>query len=99
MALLSLGAATPYSYDARSGEITLPLRDAISTLKSKYHRAVVWATDLKTGKRVEATWVFRLPGTNTTPEREKALPVVTPAPVVATVAATPSAHTGGSPKR
>lgn len=98
MALLSLGAVTPYSYDSRSGEITLPLRDAISTLKSKYHRAVVWATDRETGKRVEATWVFRLPGTNP-PEREKPLPVVTPAPVIATVAATPSAHTGGSPKR
>src|SRR5688572_769612 len=39
MALLSLGTTVPYSYDARSGEITLTLRDALSNLKSKYHRA------------------------------------------------------------
>ena len=94
MALLSLGAATPYAYDARSGEITLTLRDALSTLKAKYHRAVVWATDLKTGKRVEATWVFRLPDPNAP---DKALPAVTPARVIASTV--PAAHTGGSPKR
>jgi peptidoglycan/xylan/chitin deacetylase (PgdA/CDA1 family) len=94
MALLSLGSTMPYSYDARSGEITLTLRDALSNLKSKYHRAVVWATDMKTGKRVEATWVFRMP------EPEKPLPPVTPARVVASTAApAPAAHTGGSPKR
>jgi peptidoglycan/xylan/chitin deacetylase (PgdA/CDA1 family) len=100
MALLSLGATTPYSYDARSGEITLTLHDAISTLKTKYHRAVVWATDRETGKRVEATWVFRLPDPNKPADSEKALPTVTPARVIAsTVATTPSVHTGGSPKR
>lgn len=98
MALLSLGATVPYSYDARSGEVTLTFRDALSTLKSKYHRAVVWATDLKTGKRVEATWVFRLPDPNALPVPTKALPVVTPAKVAAT-SVTPAAHTGGSPKR
>jgi peptidoglycan/xylan/chitin deacetylase (PgdA/CDA1 family) len=89
MALLSLGTTVPYSYDARSGEITLMLSEALSNLKSKYHRAVVWATDMKTGKRVEATWVFRKP------EEEKPLPVVTPV-LASTV---PAAHTGGSPKR
>ena len=61
MALLSLGSVVPYSYDARSGEVTLRLEDAITSLKSKYHRAVVWATDRKTGKRVEATWTFQFP--------------------------------------
>ena len=91
MALLSLGSTVPYSYDTRSGEITLTLGDALSSLKSKYHRAVVWATDLKTGKRVEATWVFRMP------EPEKALPPVTPAPVLASTV--PGVHTGGSPKK
>jgi hypothetical protein len=89
MALLSLGTTVPYSYDARSGEITLMLSEALSSLKSKYHRAVVWATDMKTGKRVEATWVFKKP------EEEKPLPVVTPV-LASTV---PAAHTGGSPKR
>jgi peptidoglycan/xylan/chitin deacetylase (PgdA/CDA1 family) len=97
MALLSLGATVPYSYDARSGEITLTLHDALSNLKSRYHRAVVWATDTKTGKRVEASWVFRLPDPNALPP-SKPLPVVTPARVVA-ASALPSAHTGGSPKR
>lgn len=99
MALLSLGATMPYSYDARSGEVTLTLGEAISKIKSKYHRAVVWATDLKTGKRVEATWVFRLPDPNALPGPSKALPVVTPARVMATTIPTPAAHTGGSPKR
>jgi peptidoglycan/xylan/chitin deacetylase (PgdA/CDA1 family) len=97
MALLSLGATVPYSYDARSGEITLTLQDAISNLKSKYHRAVVWATDVKTGKRVEATWVFRLPTPTPLPSPTKALPIVTPAHVAAS--AMPGVHTGGSPKR
>jgi peptidoglycan/xylan/chitin deacetylase (PgdA/CDA1 family) len=97
MALLSLGATVPYAYDARSGEVTLTLSDAISSLKSKYHRAVVWATDIKTGKRVEASWVFRLPDVNPIPP-QKALPVVTPARVVATVVPGP-VHAGGSPKK
>ncbi|HYC61592.1 MAG TPA: polysaccharide deacetylase family protein [Thermoanaerobaculia bacterium] len=91
MALLSLGATMPYSYDARSGEITLKLREAVSTLKSKYHRAVVWATDVKTGKRVEASWVFKLPDPNAPP----APPAV--APVLASTL--PAGHQGGSPKR
>jgi peptidoglycan/xylan/chitin deacetylase (PgdA/CDA1 family) len=99
MALLSLGATTPYAYDARNGEITLTLRDALSTLKSKYHRAVVWATDRETGKRVEATWVFRLPDPNKPAEPEKALPAVTPTRVVASTVPAPAVHTGGSPKR
>lgn len=102
MALLSLGTTVPYSYDARSGEITLTAREALSNLKTKYHRAIVWATDVKTGKRVEGSWVFRLPDPNAPPET-KPLPAVTPAKVVtASVVAAPApaaAHTGGSPKR
>jgi len=35
--------------------------DAMKTLKGTYHRAVVWAKDAKTGRRVEASWSFRLP--------------------------------------
>jgi len=91
MALLSLGAVVPYSYDARSGEISLVLQDALHTLTAKYNRAVVWATDLKTGKRVEATWVFRLP--------EPETPEVPMPPVTARVVATGPVQTGGSPKR
>lgn len=95
MALLSLGSTVPYSYDARSGEITLTLREAVSTLKSKYHRAVVWATDLKTGKRVEATWVFKIGD----PNAPKPLPKVTPATTPVLASTIPAVHSGGSPKR
>lgn len=96
MALLSLGATVPYSYDAHNGEVTLALNEAITSLKAKYHRAVVWATDIKSGKRVEATWVFRMPEPPKPPEAPKALPAVTPARVV-TTASTPT-PTGGSPR-
>lgn len=95
MALLSLGSAIPYSYDARSGEVRLTLSNALASLKSKVHRAVVWGTDLKTGKRVEATWVFRVPDPNA-PAPAPPAPAAT-APVVA--AATPAVHAGSSPKR
>jgi peptidoglycan/xylan/chitin deacetylase (PgdA/CDA1 family) len=105
MALLSLGSTVPYSYDARSGSISLVLEDAISSLKAKSHRAVVWATDLKTGKRVEATWTFKL----TDPAAPKPAEPATPAPATAATAAaaasvvrapvTTAAAAGGSPKR
>ena len=98
MALLSLGSAVPYSYDARNGAISIAVREGISAIKSKVHRAVVWGTDVKTGKRVEATWVFRLPD----PAKPKpATPAGTPpAGVVAAAAVTaPPVQAGGSPKR
>jgi len=109
MALLSLGSTLPYSYDARSGEVTLRLQNAIADLKSKYHRAVVWATDLKTGKRVEATWVFKLPdpappatavaqGTAAKPAPPKAAPAKAAVAAAAMVPGLP-APSGGSPKR
>lgn len=88
MALLSLGSTVPYSYDARSGEVTLRLENAIADLKSKYHRAVVWATDIKTGKRVEATWVFKLPDANA-PEPKPAVAPVAVAKVTPAKPATP----------
>jgi peptidoglycan/xylan/chitin deacetylase (PgdA/CDA1 family) len=57
MALLSLGT-TPYSYDPRDGSISLVVRD---TLQGSVQRAIVWGTEAKSGKRVEAVWSFRLP--------------------------------------
>ena len=94
MALLSLGNTVPYSYDAKNGAISLAVRDGITALKSRYHRAVVWGTDVKTGKRVEATWVFRLPD----PAKPPAPPEQTaPARVVAASAV--AAPLGSSPKR
>ncbi|HUP60327.1 MAG TPA: polysaccharide deacetylase family protein [Thermoanaerobaculia bacterium] len=95
MALLSLGAAKPYSYDARTGEVTLTLSDAIGSLPSKFHRAVVWGTELKTGKRVEATWVFRVGPPPTPPP---SAPPAAPAAAV-TAAAASADPLGGSPKR
>jgi peptidoglycan/xylan/chitin deacetylase (PgdA/CDA1 family) len=90
MALLSLGSAVPYSYDARNGAISIAVRDGISAIKSKAHRAVVWGIDVKTGKRVEATWVFRLP------EPPKPAP---PQPARVVAAAVTGSVSGGSPKR
>jgi peptidoglycan/xylan/chitin deacetylase (PgdA/CDA1 family) len=97
MALLSLGSIVPYSYDAKNGAISIAVRDGITALKSRYHRAVVWGTDRKTGRRVEATWVFRLPDPN-----KPAAPPAQPAGVVAAaaVSATPIQTGGGSsPKK
>ncbi|HYK02767.1 MAG TPA: polysaccharide deacetylase family protein [Thermoanaerobaculia bacterium] len=100
MALLSLGSTLPYSYDARSGEVTLRLQEAVASLKSKYHRAVVWATDRTTGKRVEATWVFRLPDPNAPKPPQQALPPVTPRVVAASMVPGAAANpAGGSPKK
>ncbi len=76
MALLSLTDTIPYTYDAQSGAVTLMMRDALSSLKARYHRAIVWANDAKTGRRVEASWVFRLPDPNAPPPP----PPVAPAP-------------------
>lgn len=105
MALLSLGSTLPYSYDARSGEVTLRLKNSIADLKSKHHRAVVWGTDAKTGQRVEATWVFRLPDANAPvvpkPAIAQAAPAK-PAPAKAAVAAAsmiPGVPAGGQPKK
>jgi peptidoglycan/xylan/chitin deacetylase (PgdA/CDA1 family) len=93
MALLSLGNAVPYSYDAKNGAISLAVSEGIAALKARYHRAVVWGTDTKTGKRVEATWVFRLPDPAKPPApAEQPMPKVVAASAVA-------APVGASPKR
>ena len=95
MALLSLGNAMPYSYDAKNGAISIAVRDGIAALKSRYHRAVVWGTDRKTGKRVEATWVFRLPDPNKPPAPPHQVAPAASGVVVSAAAAPVS----GSPKR
>ncbi|HEY0142981.1 MAG TPA: polysaccharide deacetylase family protein [Thermoanaerobaculia bacterium] len=83
IALLSLGNALPYSYDARDGSVSLALRNAISSFQSRHHRAIVWGTNMKTGKRVEASFVLQLP------DPKKAVPPAappapgSPSPVVA----------------
>jgi hypothetical protein len=95
MALLSLGSPIPYSYDARNGSITIVLRDALDSMKARYHRAVVWGTDMKTGKRVEASFLLRFPD----PPAAPATPAAA-APAAATTAAhvAVAAH-GGSQRK
>ncbi|HVR37647.1 MAG TPA: hypothetical protein VMU84_01015, partial [Thermoanaerobaculia bacterium] len=90
MALLSLSDSIPYSYDARSGAVTLVVRDALKSLKSQYHRAIVWATDAKTGRRVEASWVFHIPDPNAPPPAPAPAPTVPPPPATAPAASAAS---------
>lgn len=100
MALLSLGSALPYSYDATNGSISLIVRDALSSIQGRYHRAIVWATDKKTGKRVEASWVLRMPDPNAPvplPATTALPPVIPTSGPAAPAAAAPHA-TGGIPK-
>jgi peptidoglycan/xylan/chitin deacetylase (PgdA/CDA1 family) len=71
MALLSVPGSLPFSYDPRTGAISVAaVKDA---LKGTYQRALVWATDAKSGKRIEASWIFKLP--------EVRLPVIAPAAI------------------
>ena len=78
MALLGVGSLVPYAYDAKTGSITLMINDAMKSLKGSYHRAVVWAKDSKTGKRIEASWTFKLPD-EALPSK---IPAVAPAQIV-----------------
>jgi len=59
MALLSAAGSLPYSYDPETGAISVAA--VKESLQGTYQRALVWATDAKSGKRVEASWVFKLP--------------------------------------
>lgn len=97
MALLSAGSAMPFSYDAKDGCVSIVVRDALSSLKTRYHRAIVWGVDRKTGKRVEASWVLRLPDPNPAvppvPAPAGAAPAVSAASMVGSVGG------GSSPKR
>lgn len=61
LALLSLDTIAPYSYDAATGSVSLRLPGELTATGKRQHQAVVWARDAKSGKRVEATWTFRLP--------------------------------------
>src|ERR1044071_4845836 len=82
LALMSSTATTvPFAYDPHDGSITMTVKDALKGLQ----RAIVWATDSKSGKRLEGTWLFKIP--------EPA--PATPPPVPATAAA-PVAGGGGT---
>ena len=96
MALISAPSQTPFAYDAKDGSITMVLKDAVDALRGKYQRALVWATDAKTGKRVEASWTFKVPD-QTLPQTP--LPLVQPAtlaPATSSSTSTSIASSGGS---
>jgi peptidoglycan/xylan/chitin deacetylase (PgdA/CDA1 family) len=96
MALLSLASPLPYSYDARTGAVSLAVSDALTSLKGQYHRAVVWATDAKTGKRIEASWAFHLPAEEPLPTSSA---VTAPPPQAAAAAAATAAPARREPVR
>ena len=80
-ALMNVMGTTPFSYDPHDGSISLTLKDVKDSLKGKYQRVLLWATDLKTGKRVEASWTFKLPeppAPAAQPALDAPLPTVTP---------------------
>jgi peptidoglycan/xylan/chitin deacetylase (PgdA/CDA1 family) len=57
MALMSpAGATVPFAYDPHDGSITMTIKETLKGLQ----RAIVWAND-KSGKRLEATWLFKIP--------------------------------------
>ena len=106
MTLMNAGGSEPFSYDPRDGSITLTVKEA---LNGKFQRALVWANDVKTGKRVEGMWSFRLPETYASVDpacltkdiQPTTLPTQLAAPLVATppanggAAAVPAASSGG----
>jgi hypothetical protein len=90
MALLSVPGALPFSYDPSTGAISVAaVKEA---LKGTYQRALVWATDAKSGKRIEASWIFKLPE-----PRLPVMPVVITDPLhVAPADAAPQAQSGAA---
>jgi peptidoglycan/xylan/chitin deacetylase (PgdA/CDA1 family) len=56
MALVSTGGPVPYAYDAQNGLISLVISEELT---GSLQRALVWGTEMKTGRRVEASWTFR----------------------------------------
>ncbi len=90
MALLSVPGALPFSYDPSTGAISVAaVKEA---LKGTYQRALVWATDAKSGKRIEASWIFKLPE-----PRLPVLPAMITDPLhVAPAEAAPQAQSGAT---
>jgi peptidoglycan/xylan/chitin deacetylase (PgdA/CDA1 family) len=97
MTLITAAGSEPFSYDPRDGSISLTVKEA---LRGKYQRALVWANDVKSGKRVEGMWSFRLTDSHSPtvdpacPQKDLA-PAVLPTQLTAP-AATPPANGGGA---
>jgi peptidoglycan/xylan/chitin deacetylase (PgdA/CDA1 family) len=73
MALLPSGSG-PVSYNANAGEISMTVREP---LRENRQQAIIWARDVRSGKRVEALWTFYL---NEIPAVPAALPPARPLP-------------------
>lgn len=54
ISVLSLGS-TPFSYNPADGTVSMVVREPFKTNKQQ---VIVWGRDLKSGKRLEATWTF-----------------------------------------
>jgi peptidoglycan/xylan/chitin deacetylase (PgdA/CDA1 family) len=102
MTLMSAAGSAPFSYDPRDGSISVTIKEA---LKGKFQRALVWANEVKTGKRVEAMWSFRLPDPPPPPVDPNCppkdavptvLPTLLPTQLAAPVVTTPPVN-GGTP--
>jgi peptidoglycan/xylan/chitin deacetylase (PgdA/CDA1 family) len=105
MALMGVGTV-PYKYDPKDGSITMMLRDVATALKGKYQRALIWATDSH-GKRVEASWTFKLLDPNAPkppdaapapPKPEEPVPAIPAQIAVPAGAAAADASHAGAPK-
>lgn len=96
MALLSARRPTPYAYDAKNGLITLNLAESLDEMSQRAHRAIVWGIDKVSGKRVEATVVFRKAPPAPKPAEE---PLAVSAAAMVTAPRVPSLEGGGAQKR
>jgi peptidoglycan/xylan/chitin deacetylase (PgdA/CDA1 family) len=89
MALLTVPGTLPFSYDPATGAISVAA--VKETLKGTYQRALVWATDAKSGKRIEASWIFKLPEAHL-----PVMPAVVIDPQQVTPAEVPKVQSGAS---
>jgi peptidoglycan/xylan/chitin deacetylase (PgdA/CDA1 family) len=91
MALLSAAGSFPFSYDPQTGAISVAA--VKESLKGTYQRALVWAIDAKSGKRIEASWIFKLPE----PRLPQMVPLITDPQRVAPAADTaPQVQSGAA---
>lgn len=97
MTLMNATGGEPFSYDPHDGSISLTVKEALS---GKFQRALVWANDVRTGKRLEGMWSFRLPDsysfTDPACPPKDAQPATLPTQLAAPLLATPAANGGAA---
>jgi peptidoglycan/xylan/chitin deacetylase (PgdA/CDA1 family) len=98
MTLITATGSDPFSYDPRDGSISLTVKEA---LNGKFQRALVWANDVKSGKRVEGMWSFRLtdsrfPVVDLTCPPKDIVPATPPTQLAVPLVATPPANGGAA---